>query len=74
MTGSPGSQSNVEGMFEVLMITDLRGENLYNILLIDDRRAQNRDDRRGGVWFVSSVFWESIIDLLGLEGGEDSRK
>lgn len=74
MTGSPGSQSNVEGMFEVLRITDLRGENLYNILLIDDRRAQNRDDRRGGVWFVSSVFWESIIDLLGSEGGEDSRK
>ena len=73
MTGSPGSQSNVEGMFEVLMITDLRGENLYNILLIDDGRAQDRDDRRGGVWFVFS-FGENIIDLLGSEGGEDSRK
>jgi len=69
MASSPGSQSNVEDMFEVLEITDLRGKDLNNILLVDSRRAQDRDHSGGGVWFVFP-FGDNVIDLLSSEGGE----
>ena len=60
-------------MFEVLKITDIRGKNLDDILLIDKRRAQGRDDGGGSVWFVFP-FGDNVIDLLGFEGGECGRK
>ena len=73
MASSPGSQGNAEDMLEVLRITDLRGEDLNDILLIDERRAQGRDDRGGGVWFVLP-FGDDVIDLLGSEGGKGCRE
>jgi len=73
MASSPGSRGNTEDMLEVFKITDLGGENLNNILLIDKRRAQGRDDRGGGVWFVPP-FGDNVIDLLGSEGGKGCRE
>jgi len=60
-------------MFEVLEITDIRGKDLNDILLVDERRAQGRDDGGGSVWFVFP-FRDNVIDLLGSEGGDGGRE
>jgi len=73
MAGSPGPQSNVENMFEVLWITDLRGEHLNHILLIDNGSAQGREDTSSGVGLLFPL-GDDIIHLLGMEGRENCRE
>jgi hypothetical protein len=73
MTSSPGPQSKVEGVFEVIKVTDIRGKDLNDILLIDDGGAQDSNDSRSGVRTVPS-FWGDIIDFLGSERGKDCRE
>lgn len=60
-------------MFEVIKVTDVGGEDVDDILLIDDRGAQDESNSGGSVGFVFS-FGDNIIDFPGSKGRKERRE